>query len=50
MWLRAMGGRNASDVNIDEESKKYVLMGDGKWNDVRVYIPDEKEIKKILRK
>jgi hypothetical protein len=49
LWLNSRGGRNASDVLVDEAGKKYVLMSSGKkGKDVAVYIPEEKEIIRIF--
>lgn len=38
-WLDSRGGRNASDVEQDEDGL-YVLMGNGRGGEAKVYLPN----------
>lgn len=38
-WLKTHGGRDASDVEKDENGL-FVCMSDGNWGEQRVYLPN----------
>ena len=38
-WLAQRGGRDATDLRVDEHGDKYVEMGDGNGGIKAVYIP-----------
>ena len=38
LWLRSRGGRTTNDV-LEDKCGEYVLMGDGKGKEVKIYLP-----------
>lgn len=38
LWLRSRGGRTLSDV-LEDKCGEYVLMGDSKGKEMKVYLP-----------
>jgi hypothetical protein len=50
-WLNSRGGRNESDVLVDETGRRYVMMSAGvKDKEIPVYIPEDKEIVRLFKK
>lgn len=46
-WLESRGGRNASDVFMDEQGQKFVIMG-SRLGPKRVYIPSPYVLKQMF--
>lgn len=43
-WLDDRGGRNISDVLVNPDGTIYTLMGNGAGGDMKVYVPNDKQI------
>lgn len=50
-WLDSRGGRNESDVLVDENGVRYILMTSGeKGKDIKVVVPSDTEILRLFNK